>query len=58
MFLWDYGKAKFNNVKFIITVIVVSKNLQYDQYKGADPTFKDFQWSYCVQILASDKDFP
>ena len=32
-------------------------NLQYVQYKGADPTFKVFQWSYHVQILASDKDF-
>ena len=24
-FLWDFGKAKVNNVKFIITVVVVSK---------------------------------
>ena len=24
-FLWDFGKAKVSNVKFIITVVVVSK---------------------------------
>ena len=42
-------------LQYIIKVFV---HIRYDRYKGDNPTFKFFQLSYHVQILASDNDFP
>ena len=44
--------------KYTLTKLPTLENIQYDRYKEADPTFKVFQWSDNVQILASDKYFP